>query len=96
MGILFHENKHLLGLKRGRRLSLFIGFRDFFSVQGIGLGELFVAIGLAGLGEQYQRCRVSRLKAEHQVQQDEGVDIEFGQPRHIDHDPGRNDKGLTH
>src|SRR5947209_540773 len=41
----------------------------------VALRLLAVAVGLAVLGEQDQRCRVRRLGGEHQVQEDERVRV---------------------
>ena len=95
MRILLHQNKHLFSLQRCCLLPIFIRFCNLLPVQGIGLGELLIPVGLSGLSEQYQWCRIGCLKTKHQVQQDKGVDIEFGQPRHIDYDPGSDNKRLT-
>jgi len=61
---------------------------------GVRLGEGLVAVRLPRLGEQDQRRRVGGLGAERQVEQDEGVGIEMGQPPDVERDPAADEHGL--
>ncbi|MNG20132.1 hypothetical protein D3C84_1043590 [compost metagenome] len=59
---------------------------------GVGLG--FVAGGLAGLGQQNQRCGVSRLQAERQVEQDERVQVKVSHAKQVEANPHHHDQRL--
>jgi hypothetical protein len=95
-GILAHQFQELRRLLRGDQLPLFAGHGQRFAVLGIGIGVGFVAIGLAGLREQDQRCGVGRLEAESEVEEDERINIEMEEPGDIDDDPDGHDHSLRH
>jgi len=63
----------------------------------VGLRERLVPFGLAGLGEEDERSGVRGLRAEHEVQQDEGVGIERAERERarVQQDPEGDGDGLA-
>src|SRR5581483_100613 len=62
----------------------------------ISVGPGLVSFRLSGLGEQDQRSRVGRLKAESEIEQDEGIRIEVSKKEHaVCDDPRDHHHGLT-
>src|SRR5450432_717547 len=82
------------GLFRGHQLPLLTGEREGFAMLRVSVGMRFVPVGLAGLCEQDERRGVSGLKAEREVEEDEGIDIEMDDPDHVEKNPNRHDQGL--
>jgi hypothetical protein len=70
--------------------------RNLLAVLLDRLGVGLVAVGLAGLREQDQRCRVRRLGREEQVEEDEriGVPAQRDDGR-VQRDPGTDDERLA-
>ena len=62
---------------------------------GIGERMRFIAVGLSCLSKQDERCRVGRLQAEGEIEQDERVDVEMRQAGYISGDPDGHEYGLT-
>jgi len=53
----------------------------------IGEGMSRIAVGLAGLRQQYEWSRICRLQAEGEVEEDERIDVECCKPKDIDENP---------
>ena len=77
------------------RLARFAELMQVLAMLRIRLGVQLVALGLAGLRQQNQRCRVGGLQTEGEVQQDERIFVKRRQPHDVDDDPERHHKGLT-
>jgi hypothetical protein len=60
----------------------------------IGEGMSRIAVGLAGLRQQYEWSRICRLQAEGEVEEDERIDVECCKPQDIDENPNGNNDGL--
>src|SRR6201981_2807587 len=75
---------------RLERLNLTVALTMF----RVGEGMSGVAVGLAGLREQYEWSRICRLQAEGEVEEDERVDVERCKPQDIDENPHGNNDGL--
>jgi hypothetical protein len=61
----------------------------------IGEGMSGIAVGLAGLRQQYEWSRICCLQAEGEVKEDEWIDVERCKPEDIDENPNGNDDGLS-
>jgi len=95
LGILpehLHEEGRLLRLKRRPFLTRAVQSLTMFR---IGKRMSRVAVGLAGLRQQYERSRVCRLQAEGEVEEDEWIDVECCKPEDIDENPKDDDYGLS-
>src|SRR5438105_10584475 len=94
LGILpehLHEEGRLLRLKRRPFLTRAVQSLTMFR---IGKRMSRVAVGLAGLRQQYEWSRVCRLQAEGEVEEDEWIDVECCKPEDIDENPNGNNDGL--
>ena len=95
LGVLADQFEEMGRLFRRQFLPLFAGLREVFAVLRIGIGMGLVAIRLARLGEQNQRCRVGCLQAERQIQKYERIDIEMNHARRVQRDPCGDDHRLA-
>src|SRR4029077_15926273 len=87
-----HEEGCLLRLKRRPFLTCAVQSLTMFRV---GEGMSGVAVGLAGLRQQYERSRIRRLQAEGEVEEDEWIDVERRKPEDVDENPNGNDARLS-
>src|SRR5262245_58222628 len=85
--VLLEEGDHVRGLLRRLLLALEAHLRQRFPMLRVGLEVHLVPVGLPGLCEEDQRCRVCRLQAERQVEQDEGIEVEPGDPGRVQPHP---------
>ena len=88
----FEQQRSLFGR---HNLTFLAGLCEVFTVLGIGIGVHLIAVSLAGLRQQDQRCGVSGLKAECEVEQDEWVFIEFCPTNNVDQNPYANNHRLN-
>jgi hypothetical protein len=86
-----HEEGRLVRRKRRPFLARPV---QSLTMLRIGKGMSRVAVGLAGLRQQYEWSRICRLKAEGEVEEDEWIDVECCKPKDIDENPYRNNDGL--
>ena len=77
----FYEEGSLI---RGKRRSLLACAVQSLAMFRIGEGMSRVAVGLAGLRQQYEWSRICRLQAEGEVEEDEWIDVERRKPEDID------------
>ena len=61
----------------------------------IGEGMSGVAVGLAGLRQQYQWSRICRLQTEGEVEEDEWIDVKRRKPEDIRENPNGNNDSLS-
>jgi len=87
----FGDRGALLG---SEDLPFFAGLGQVFSVLGIRFGMEFIPVRLPGLRQQDERCRIGGLKAECQVQEDEGIKVERGEAEDVQADPSHDDDRL--
>ena len=97
-GQVIHENHYLTYVKNSILVtdaSTFLA-RAVHSLTMFRIGERMccVAVGLAGLRQQYEWSRICRLQAEGEVEEDERVDVERCKPQDIDENPHANNDGL--
>ena len=92
--VLLQQHQQLSGLLGGQDLSFRAFGGEGFPMPRIRIRVGLVAIGLPRLREQDQRRRVGGLKTERQVQENEGVEVKFDNPRNIQTDPDHNKKRL--
>jgi hypothetical protein len=86
-----HEEGRLLSRKRRPFLARAVQSLTMFR---IGQGMSRIAVGLAGLRQQYEWSRICRLQAEGEVEEDERIDVECCKPKDIDENPHGNNDGL--
>ncbi len=72
-----HKEARLLRRKRRPFLARAVQSLTMFC---IGEGMSCVAVGLAGLRQQYEWSRICRLQAKGQVEEDERIDVERCEP----------------
>ncbi len=89
-----HVDQHG-GLLHRQGLALLAGAMQVFAMFGIGDGIGLVAVRLAGLGQQDQRCGIGGLGAEGQVQQDEGICIPDKRPEDVEQNPDGDEDRLA-
>src|SRR5215831_4142962 len=87
-----HEEGRLVRCER--RTFLACGMQSLTMFR-IGAGMSGVAVGLAGLSQQYEWSRICRLQAEGEVEEDEWIDVECCKPEVIDQNPNGNDDSLS-
>jgi hypothetical protein len=86
-----HEEGRLVRRKRRPFLARTVQSLTMFR---IGQGMSRIAVGLAGLRQQYEWSRLCRLQAEGEVEEDERIDVERCKRKDIDENPYRNNDGL--
>src|SRR6516162_2232850 len=86
-----HEEGRLVRRKRRPFLARAVQSLTMFR---IGERMCSVAVGLAGLRQQYEWSRICRLQAEGEVEEDERINVERCKPQDIDENPHGNNDGL--
>ena len=86
-----HEERRLVHCKRRPFLARGVQSLTMFR---IGASMSGVAVGLAGLRQQYEWSRICRLQAEGEVEEDEWIDVERCKPDDVEENPNGNDGGL--
>lgn len=69
--------------------------REIFPVPGVGVHQGLVAIRLTGLREKNERSGIGRLKAERQIEQNKGIQVEPRDTRDIQRYPHCHDRRLS-
>ena len=95
LGVLLEKFHDLTGLPFGQYLALFCCLSKGFSMLGIGLGMSFVPVRLSCLGEQDKGGGISGLKTERKIQENKGIDVEFGVSGSIQANPEDNHGRLS-
>jgi hypothetical protein len=86
----------LVGLDLERRLPMLHIFCDLFAVRLELVACGFVAVDLAGLRKQDQRCSIGRLGREREVEENERVGIPTKADCYrVEGDPGDDQRGLA-
>src|SRR4051794_40144714 len=88
----FHEEGRLV---RRKSRSFFARGVQSLTMFRVGEGMSGVAVGLAGLREQYEWSRICRLQAKGKAEEDEWIDVVRCKPEHIDENPNGNDNDLS-